>query len=121
MSKKKELTLEEHKKKLALVFAGLITFFIFIVWILFFIGDAKKQLNKTSEGRVEIFSVFQDTMGKFADRFVNQFKTLPEKFVGTQTNLPAGDLNRQSSSTAVIHPEQLTASTTKVLIENINQ
>ena len=85
-SQKPELTPEEQKKKLALIFAGLITFLIFIGWIFYFIEDAKKELSQTSENRVALFSTFENNIGKFADQFVNQFKGLPEKFIASSTD-----------------------------------
>ena len=87
MQTRPEKTPDEEKKKLALIFAGFITFLIFLGWIFYFIGDAKRELDKTSENRVTLFNVFEDNIGKFADNFVNQFKTIPEKFVGSSTDV----------------------------------
>ena len=102
-SQKPEKTPLEEKKKLALIFSGVITFLIFIVWIFVFVEDARKELDKTAENRVEVYTVFQDTIGKFADKLVNQFKSIPEKMVATSslaTSTPLiGDVGTTTGAT----------------------
>ena len=110
MSQKLEKTPLKEKKKLALIFSGIITFFIFIVWIFIFVGDAKKELDKTSENRVEVYSTFQENFGKFADKLINQYKSIPERmiasstlatstFIGTTTEATSSAIENTSSTT----------------------
>ncbi|MEI8338111.1 MAG: hypothetical protein WCF92_03125 [bacterium] len=112
MSQKPEKTPLEQKKHLALVFAGLITFLIFIVWLLFFIGEAKNELNRTSENRGQVFGSFQENMTKFADKFVNQFKNLPEKFIATSTNFSVATSSISTSTQATIENTSTTTEST---------
>ena len=97
-SQKPELTPEEQKKKLALIYASLVTVIIFLGWIFYFIGDARKELDRTSDNRVALFGLFENNIGKFADSFVNQFKGLPSKFIASSTNDLIGTTTESTSS-----------------------
>ncbi|MEI6478913.1 MAG: hypothetical protein WCO18_01330 [bacterium] len=86
MSSKQEKTPEEKKKKIALTYAGTITFLIFVIWIVFFVGDAKRELDRTADNRVALFSIFEDNIGKFADKFVDHFKNIPSTLIATSSD-----------------------------------
>jgi len=112
MSQDQEKTPLEQKKHLALVYAGSITFLIFLVWIFIFIGDARKELDKTSENRIAVYSTFQDTVGKFADKLVNQFKSIPEKMMATSS---------LATSTLIGTTTEATIENTSTTTESTNQ
>lgn len=113
-SSKQEITPNAQKKKLALIFAGGITFLIFLAWILIFIGDAKRELEQTSESRVALFSVFEENIGKFADKFVSEFKNLPVAFVATSSE----DLETTSSASSTSATIEDLSSTTEIDLTN---
>ncbi len=109
LQKSKKTPLEE-KKKLALIFSGTITFLIFIVWVFIFVEDARKELDKTADNRVEVYNVFQDNIGKFADKLVNQFKSIPEKMMAT-SSIAASTFIGTTTETAIENTSTTTEST----------